>query len=222
MAALQRQVLLSGVVVAALFAPLGWLLANRISRPLNAITRQAERLDRGEAGTGIALQRGYHEVQVLSRTLAGLIANLQQREAELEHQTTHNSLTRLPNQALVKALLGQMMAGSDGEAPQIAVLALDLDRFKTINDALGYAAGDAVLLRVAERLQGCIGPARCWPAWARMNWRPRRRRASWPRPAATTSRAITSAWPCPSTAWPPSCAKASRSPRSAGRAQAPG
>jgi len=96
-AALQRQGLLSGVVVAALFALLGWLLANRISRPLNAITRQAERLDRGEAGTGIALQRVYHEVQVLSRTLAGLIANLQQREAELEHQTTSNSLTRLPN-----------------------------------------------------------------------------------------------------------------------------
>ena len=159
-AALQRQVVLSGVIIAALFALSGWLLASRISRPLNAITREAERLGRGEAGTGsgIALQRGYHEVQVLSRTLAGLIANLQQREAELEHQATHNSLTRLPNRTLVKALLGQLMAGSDGEAPSIAVLALDLDRFKTINDSLGYAAGDAVLMSVAERLQGCIGP----------------------------------------------------------------
>jgi diguanylate cyclase (GGDEF)-like protein len=157
-AALQRQVLLSGVIIAALFALLGWLLASRISRPLNAITRAAERLDRGEATTGLILQRGYHEVLVLSRTLAGLIANLQQREAELEHQATHNSLTRLPNRALVKALLGQMMTGSDGEAPQIAVLALDLDRFKTVNDTLGYAAGDAVLQSVAERLQGCMGP----------------------------------------------------------------
>ena len=156
-AALQRQVMLSGVIIAALFALLGWLLASRISRPLNAITRAAEQLDRNEAGTGIALQRGYHEVQVLSRTLATLIANLRQREAELEHQATHNSLTRLPNRALVKALLSQMTAGADGEAPQIAVLALDLDRFKTVNDTLGYAAGDAVLLGVAERLQACIG-----------------------------------------------------------------
>lgn len=156
-AALQRQVLISGVIIAALFALMGWLLASRIARPLNAITREAERLDRGEATTGIALQRGYHEVQVLSRTLAGLIANLQQREAELEHQATHNSLTRLPNRALAKALLGQMIAGGDGEAPPIAVLALDLDRFKTINETLGYAAGDAMLLSVVERLRECSG-----------------------------------------------------------------
>jgi diguanylate cyclase (GGDEF)-like protein len=155
---LRRQVVLSGALVAVLFVLIGWLVASRISRPLNAITRTAELLDKGERGLRIPLDQGYHEVMVLSRALAGLIENLGEREAQLEHQATHHALTGLPNRALIKAMLSQMLSRPGAEGRQVAVLTVDLDRFKGINDSLGYAVGDQVLRDIALRLALCVGP----------------------------------------------------------------
>jgi diguanylate cyclase (GGDEF)-like protein len=155
-ATLRRQVFLSGAAVAGLFVLIGWFLADRISRPLNAITHTAVLLDKGERGLRIPLGRGCREVIVLSRALAGLIENLSEREAQLEHQATHHALTGLPNRALIKAMLNQMLWRAGADSRHIAVLTVDLDRFKEINDTLGYAAGDAVLGTIAARLAGCV------------------------------------------------------------------
>lgn len=74
----------------------------------------------------------------------------------LAFQATHDPLTGLPNRALFEKNLEQTLADSRRHSRPFAVLFIDLDRFKQINDSLGHMAGDAVLLQAARRLHGCL------------------------------------------------------------------
>ena len=74
-------------------------------------------------------------------------------EAQLTHQATHDPLTGLPNRTLLLDRLGQILARARRDSAPCAVLFLDLDRFKEINDTLGHAAGDQLLVAVAARLR---------------------------------------------------------------------
>ncbi len=78
------------------------------------------------------------------------LGELSRLEEQLRHQANHDTLTGLPNRALLSAALG------DGTRTRRTVLLIDLDDFKTINDSLGHAAGDCVLVEVAQRLRACI------------------------------------------------------------------
>ena len=73
-------------------------------------------------------------------------------EARMLHMAHHDALTDLPNRVLLRERLEEALKGS---AP-VAVLWLDLDRFKEVNDTLGHAVGDALLQAAAERLQACV------------------------------------------------------------------
>jgi diguanylate cyclase (GGDEF)-like protein/PAS domain S-box-containing protein len=79
-------------------------------------------------------------------------------EADLAHQATHDPLTGLPNRTLLQDRLGQAIAHLDRDQRAIAVLLLDVDRFKVVNDSLGHAAGDEILVAVAARLLEAVRP----------------------------------------------------------------
>ncbi|HZN05784.1 MAG TPA: EAL domain-containing protein [Pyrinomonadaceae bacterium] len=79
-----------------------------------------------------------------------------QTQEKLNHLAYHDALTDLPNQVLYKDRLKQAIALSRRNDQMQAVLLLNLDRFKTVNDSLGYTAGDRLLQSVAQRLTSCV------------------------------------------------------------------
>ena len=81
---------------------------------------------------------------------------LENANAQLRHAATHDALTSLPNRALLADRLEQAIARSERHAIRFAVLVVDLDRFKSINDSLGHIAGDELLQEVARRLTGLL------------------------------------------------------------------
>jgi diguanylate cyclase (GGDEF)-like protein/PAS domain S-box-containing protein len=84
------------------------------------------------------------------------VSEYKQYQSELEYLAHHDPLTRLPNRLLLGDRLAQAIAQSNRTKTLLAVAYLDLDGFKPINDDLGHAAGDGLLVEVTERLQSCI------------------------------------------------------------------
>lgn len=80
----------------------------------------------------------------------------QEHAVQLEHLAFHDNLTGVPNRALFSRLLGHGMQQTRRHGDCLALLFLDLDRFKTINDSLGHDAGDELLCEIARRVQGAI------------------------------------------------------------------
>jgi diguanylate cyclase len=86
-------------------------------------------------------------------------AQLERANAQLEHAATHDALTGLPNRVLLADRLAQVTAQSERYSRGFAVLVVDLDRFKSINDSLGHIAGDDMLKEVARRLSQMLRKA---------------------------------------------------------------
>ena len=85
------------------------------------------------------------------------MAVMQKRvEDMIRHQASHDRLTGLPNRMLFDDRLSLALAHTHRYGEMLAVVFLDLDSFKTVNDTLGHAVGDQLLKRVAERLKGCL------------------------------------------------------------------
>ena len=79
-------------------------------------------------------------------------------EEQLEHKAFHDSLTSLPNRALFMDRLAHALAGTERDEESLAVLFLDLDNFKVVNDSLGHGEGDALLVEVARKLRSILRP----------------------------------------------------------------
>jgi diguanylate cyclase (GGDEF)-like protein len=96
-------------------------------------------------------------VRAVANTLATALARLRDEE-RMRHEAVHDPLTGLANRTLLRDRLEHALARSERERGATAVLFLDLDNFKQVNDAHGHAAGDAALVELGRRLQTAVRP----------------------------------------------------------------
>jgi diguanylate cyclase (GGDEF)-like protein/PAS domain S-box-containing protein len=114
---------------------------------------------------------GYHVLEVTATDLlhdddvAGIVLNARDTTErkrladELRHQALHDTLTGLANRALLGDRVAHALTRRSDAPGLVAVLFIDLDDFKTVNDSLGHGAGDQLLVLVAERLRACLRTA---------------------------------------------------------------
>ena len=95
-------------------------------------------------------------IQVLLRSRRRALRLVHERTEELRHRATHDDLTGLPNRALIMDRLDQLLHRSRRYGTAAAVMFIDLDGFKDVNDTYGHAVGDALLRAVAGRLSGTL------------------------------------------------------------------
>lgn len=108
--------------------------------------------------TAELLQR-IEELSADNDALQAQIAARTQAELHAQHLADHDALTGLPNRRLLEDRLARAIVSSQRNGRQSAVMFVDLDRFKAVNDALGHAAGDLVLKEMAQRLVGQLREA---------------------------------------------------------------
>ena len=136
------------------------LIERIVIQPISGLTRGVVLLANGDPGDPRnRLQvKGSDEVATLARTFNGLLEHLaarQKLEAQLTHMAHHDGLTGLPNRILFRQEMERELARARG-GEAVAVLCIDLDHFKRVNDTLGHAAGDALLQGAADRLRACV------------------------------------------------------------------
>lgn len=127
--------------------------ARRVTTPLRGLTAASERLGRGEYGEALEHQDREDEIGQLARSFDQMRQNIAANEAEIRELAYSDRLTRLPNRASFGTALRDAISNANAHREPFAVVVLGLDRFKHINENLGYALGDDVLREVAQRLR---------------------------------------------------------------------
>ncbi|MBB2484753.1 EAL domain-containing protein [Mitsuaria sp. WAJ17] len=133
----------------AAFAMGSVFTARRISRPIASLTQSAQRLGAGDYDTPVASGSDLGEVAELARSFEAMRLGIREREEQVYRLAYWDPLTGLPNREQFSQRLQERLQAS--EAP-CAVLMLDLDRFKHVNDVLGHRLGDQLLCGVGARL----------------------------------------------------------------------
>jgi len=159
MQTVRLRALLGATVLTAAAGLFGWAITKKLLRPLSRLHRHVEDISAGRADIAVFDVDRRDEFGHLSRAFYGLSQRRAQAEHELHQMATTDVLTGLNNRRMFDAFLPQALARAARSGQPMALAILDIDHFKAINDTLGHAAGDQVLMEFARRLTTAVRAA---------------------------------------------------------------
>lgn len=161
-----QMLVLVALQVLAILAVLMPVLVSRVLRPIERLKEHATALldhDRDSISSQVFVWRRQDELGMLGRHLSrvqeelrGLFTQLGNKNAQLQQMAFYDQLTGLPNRSLFIDLVQREMLSAHRHQQQFGIFFIDLDRFKAVNDSMGHAAGDALLMEVARRLSDVL------------------------------------------------------------------
>ena len=124
----------------------------QVIRPMHRLRSLSKEIGRGNWSVKVSGVNAGDEIGELATAFEEMAENLQQSDEQVRFLAYHDSLTGLPNRTMFKEYLDRSVAQARRNQQDLAVLFLDVDNFKHVNDTLGHHAGDVLLQEVAERL----------------------------------------------------------------------
>jgi len=150
--AIQTRILVAGTVVFILAIGGGLLFSRYVDLPLRHVAAAAEEIAGGNWHHQVPV-RGSAEATTMAVAFNKMTSSLRAAQERLLHDALHDDLTGLPNRALFMDRVSHACSHTARRPQTFAVLFIDLDRFKTVNDSLGHTVGDCLLLEIAQRLR---------------------------------------------------------------------
>jgi diguanylate cyclase (GGDEF)-like protein len=146
---LRIAVLSTMALVVALIA--ASLFARGVSSPLEKLAEGAARIERGDYAEPVQIPQR-DEIGRLATAFDKMRTGIAEREEQIRYQALHDALTGLPNRVMFMERLTEAVARAKRSKGMVAIIIMDVDRFKEINDTLGHHFGDELLKEIGERL----------------------------------------------------------------------
>lgn len=135
-----------------------WLLLRGMVSQLSQLATAAQAITQGSLQVKLPKFNGHDEIATLGKAFELMIQSLKAQIKELSYQASHDSLTQLPNRAILVDRLHQAFERSQQTKHHVAIMFIDLDHFKEVNDSYGHETGDALLIEVAAIFKKTLRP----------------------------------------------------------------
>lgn len=151
-----RQMILSvslvTIVLIALGAMVSTFVARKLKEPIDQLVKFAHQIGNGVLDKKVKIDRR-DELGDLAASLNHMASRLDNRTRAIEFLAYHDALTKLPNRDFLKSSLTAAISRSQRNETSLALLFIDIDNFKTVNDVYGHEAGDFILIVISQRIQ---------------------------------------------------------------------
>ncbi|MCA1030273.1 EAL domain-containing protein [Bacillus timonensis] len=155
----QTEHIILSIVIMLIVLGTSLIFSHSITKPISLIVEHVNEIARGKFGNRLTLNRRdelgvlTNNVNALSHNLQTYMDDLRKSQEVIEYQAYHDPLTSLPNRRFIQEKLTEMMTYPKRLGEFVAVLFIDIDRFKHINDSLGHIKGDELIKLIASRIQ---------------------------------------------------------------------